>query len=94
MVAADCLFFKDFHDALINLLCSCTKSDGKILMMQPRRGDSLRTFTESASQYFKIDVEENFSDEMLSLHREYLSSFPDLYDPDIHQQILLTLRHK
>ena len=94
VIGADCLFFKDFHLSLVELLRVVIKPDGKVLLLQPRRGDSLRKFVEIAAQFFLITETENYSDDVFSMHREYLESAAELYDPDIHQPILLTLKLK
>lgn len=52
VLAADCLFFRDFHEALLQLLPLLLRPPnegdgllgGSVLLLQPRRGDSLDLF--------------------------------------------------
>lgn len=54
----------------------------------------MKSFVEIASRYFVATETENYTEDVFSMHREYLESSCGSYDPDIHQPILLTLQHK
>ena len=40
IIAADCLFFRDFHEDLVWLLDAALAPDGVIYMLQPPRGNN------------------------------------------------------
>lgn len=44
IIAADCLFFKDYHRDLIHVLKSLLAPGGKIVIIGPRRGTTLELF--------------------------------------------------
>jgi predicted nicotinamide N-methyase len=66
IIGADCLFFKDFHFALIELLDQMLHKDGKILLFQPSRSGTMELFVERASSMFDVRVEDNYSRKVMS----------------------------
>ena len=67
IIGADCLFFKDFHFALITLLDRMLHSNGKILLFQPSRSGTMELFVERASSMFDVRIEDNYSQKVASL---------------------------
>lgn len=67
IVAADCLFFRDYHHDLIWLLRESLQSDGVIYLLQPQRDGTLNQFVDKASLYFDISVTESYSEEVSNL---------------------------
>lgn len=55
VIGSDCLFFKDFHDALLSMLDHILVSDGVIILLQPPRGDSLDIFVKKAEAFFNVN---------------------------------------
>lgn len=89
--AADCLFFTDYHEALLALLERVLAVDGRVLLLQPRRGDSMEAFVRLAasSPSLLVEVSENFSEDLHNKHSQTQG-----YDPDIHRPVLVTLRRR
>lgn len=61
MIGADCLFFQDFHSALIQLLLDLLSPDGVVMFFQPRRSGSMENFQTKASPHFLIEIIEDYS---------------------------------
>lgn len=72
IVAADCMFFKDFHDALVDVLLRCLSPDGVVIMLQPRRGVTMQMFLEKAAAVFSIEIRENYCSEVSIENSFYL----------------------
>ena len=64
IVASDCLFFRDFHDALLDVLLLCLSPKGVVLMLQPPRAGSMQLFLEKAANKFDISIEDNYCTEV------------------------------
>ena len=67
IIAADCLFFKDFHKDLIWLLSNSLKKNGFIFLLQPNRGNTMKLFLEKIkiSLLFRIVyVKNDYNDEV------------------------------
>jgi predicted nicotinamide N-methyase len=54
IIAADCLFFEDFHDDFIWILKNCLEKNGFCFLLQPKRGKSMDNFM------LKIRAREDF----------------------------------
>lgn len=61
IIAADCMFFKDFHSDLLWILNSALSDNGVVYMLQPKRGDTMDRFLSLAQSFFHISVVENYS---------------------------------
>lgn len=55
IIGSDCLFFKDFHEALIGTLHHVIAQEGVIYLLQPSRGGSLEIFSSKAEEFFDIE---------------------------------------
>lgn len=62
---ADCLFFKDFHDALINTIDELLTENGIGVFLQPQRSGTMDLFIEKAASHFHCEVKENYLPEVL-----------------------------
>lgn len=61
VVAADCLFFKDFHQALLCTLLRLLKPRGVAILLQPPRGGTMSKFLDNfASEHFDIELLEDY----------------------------------
>ncbi|CDW90320.1 UNKNOWN [Stylonychia lemnae] len=55
---SDCLFFQDYHDALISTLKRLVNPiDGKIIIMAPKRGTTMQRFIDKAQNDFNIEID-------------------------------------
>lgn len=61
IIGADCLFFQDFHSALILLLLDLLSPDGVVMFFQPRRSGSMENFRSKASLHFIVEINEDYS---------------------------------
>mmetsp|Transcript_26172 Transcript_26172/g.37480 ORF Transcript_26172/g.37480 Transcript_26172/m.37480 type:complete len:92 (+) Transcript_26172:1055-1330(+) len=66
VLAADCLFFRDFHEALLQLLPRLLRPHGSVLLLQPRRGDSLELFLHKMTQRGEL--------QLVAMDQRFLSS--------------------
>ena len=96
IVAADCLFFEDFHEDLVWLLQNSLSSrePGKAYLLQPRRSGSMERFLALAKESFDIEISEDYCDDITAMHHKYLQDDSKNYDEDIHYPILVTLTKK
>ena len=56
IIAADCLFFKDFHEELIWVLSNSLKKRGLCFLLQPRRGNTMELFLEKIKSSLLFDI--------------------------------------
>ena len=56
IIAADCLFFKDFHEDLIFVLSNSLKKRGFCYFLQPRRGNTMELFLEKIKSSLLFDI--------------------------------------
>jgi hypothetical protein len=87
------LFFRDYHIDLLHVLSSQLSRDGTIIMIAPRRGATLATFQTLASSLFDITLHEHF-DDIITKHHEEATTHDASYHHDIHQPLLLLLKHR
>lgn len=57
-LGSDCLFFRDFHDALVDMLHNLLCDNGVVILLQPARSGSMEQFKSKAGVFF--DIEEHF----------------------------------
>eukprot|EP00638_Chattonella_subsalsa_P012761 CAMPEP_0117811482 /NCGR_PEP_ID=MMETSP0948-20121206/22160_1 /TAXON_ID=44440 /ORGANISM="Chattonella subsalsa, Strain CCMP2191" /LENGTH=393 /DNA_ID=CAMNT_0005648097 /DNA_START=15 /DNA_END=1192 /DNA_ORIENTATION=+ len=56
IIAADCLFFQDFHEDLKHVLSLLLAKNGQILLLQPTRGESMNNFMDIAQGVFTMEL--------------------------------------
>ena len=76
IIAADCLFFKEFHSDLIWILRNAIEPNGKIFLLQPRRGNTTDLFLSLAESWFDIVVSERYCSKVIL---QLLCSFSNIY---------------
>lgn len=64
VIGSDCLFFKDFHDSLVNLLKHALQMNGVVIFLQPSRGGSMEEFIEKAKKFFNIELHVDYLPEV------------------------------
>jgi len=95
ILAADCLFFQDFHDDLLWLLDNAlAEMNGVVYLLQPRRGDTMAKFLEKASQVFEADVQENFCDEITAQLSRASAEPNSGFCANVHTPILVKLKRR
>ena len=95
IVVADCLFFRDFHDDLLWVLRRCLSQLGVVLLLQPRRADSMQLFLEKAGKTFHVSIEEDYNDDVVEMVGRYKeNALKNGFDTDLHAPVLVTLQRK
>ena len=92
IVAADCLFFRDFHKDLLWLLRTALAPTGVIYLLQPRRADSMDIFLKMAAPFFAISATTDFSPEITRRAAAASQDPASGFNSDVHLPTLLTLR--
>ena len=67
VIAADCLFFKDFHNDFLYVLAHSLRPGGFCFLLQPRRGGTVDLFLEkvtSSSDFDIVCITEDYSVEV------------------------------
>ena len=67
IIAADCLFFEDFHDSLIWILKNILEKKGFCFLLQPKRGNSMENFMlkiKLNADILVVSVSDNYNDEV------------------------------
>lgn len=93
VLVADCLFFKDCHDALLSILRQTLSQTGTAYLLQPPRSGTMALFLEKAKACFDTYVHEEYCDKVTTLRATYKAEADSNgYDEDIHYPLLVTLR--
>mmetsp|Transcript_44452 Transcript_44452/g.140268 ORF Transcript_44452/g.140268 Transcript_44452/m.140268 type:complete len:195 (-) Transcript_44452:50-634(-) len=102
VIGADCLFFRDYHKALVHTLDVLLSSNGQALLWAPKRGGTLEEFCALAQEKFEVQQEQVYDDEVWSKHLKALNSNQDQggkglalqYDESIHYPLKIVLKKK
>ena len=93
VICADCLFFEDLHSELAQVIDTLLKPDGaKALLFAPRRGNTLDKFCTVAKKYFEVEQTVQYDERLWRIHQEN-SRDNEIYSPDLHYPLLITLTH-
>ncbi|CAH9132364.1 unnamed protein product [Cuscuta epithymum] len=97
IIASDCTFFKEFHEALAETIKSLLKKDSpsEALLFCPKRGDSLDKFLGKViGSGLNFTIENNYDAEIWRRHQRFLygdESWPN-YEMDHCYPLLLRIR--
>ncbi|KAM3394487.1 calmodulin-lysine N-methyltransferase isoform X1 [Capsicum galapagoense] len=75
IIASDCTFFKEFHEALVQTIKSLLKEEGpsEAILLSPRRGDSLDKFlAEVKDSGLHFSTEEIYDAEVWRRHQRFI----------------------
>ena len=85
ILGSDCLFFREFHDALLSMLIALLHPQGVIFLLQPPRSGTMQQFVDKAAAEFDIEQLTDYNEEvsfpihLLHFMRHYLQQqFPQL----------------
>ena len=93
VLVADCLFFKDCHDALLWTLRQALSHTGTAYLLQPPRSGSMELFLRKARACFDVYVHEEYCDKVADMRTKYKDdTATNGYDEDIHYPLLVTLK--
>lgn len=102
IVVSDCTHFTDFHTDLATTIGRLLRIQGKCILLQPHRGKSLMKFirivesinygkNSCSGPLFKIDLHDIFNEKIYDMHKKYVVQLENIYEPNIHRPLLLTL---
>ncbi len=106
VIASDCLFFREFHEDLVEALSvMMTPVSGIALLFQPARDGTMRAFLELCKDLFVVEVLEDYFEELSCARDMYRVesttrtpparvSPSNGYNDDIHFPLLCILRWK
>lgn len=99
VVAADCLFFKDFHQDLLWMINECLADveSSRCYLLQPKRSGSMQKFLDLVVEgsIFEYECCEDYCRAISSMHEEYTKNNDDgTYNEDVHFPILVILKRK
>lgn len=90
ILSADCLFFDEAREALVETIWWYLSSSGLALVMAPRRGKTLELFVAcAAAKGFHCKIVQRYNEMIWIRHLELLES--PSYDEDIHYPILIQM---
>lgn len=94
ILCADCLFFTDVHQSLIDVTDYLLKPGGCAYMFSPSRNGTHQQFCELAKKYFRtIRTIESYHNIVQLKHEQFLRDLASrgVYDPDIHYPMYTVL---
>lgn len=93
VLGADCFFFDEYRQDLVNTITSILKPGGTAWMFAPHRGSTLRQFESIAQKNFSTNLVENYDHLVWERHQNMKSTreVTGQYDEDIHYPWMLTL---
>ncbi|XP_071835210.1 calmodulin-lysine N-methyltransferase-like [Apostichopus japonicus] len=96
VAGADCFFFDDYRQDLVNTIKHILKPEGIAWMFAPQRGSTLKKFQEIAEADFTIELQENYDSDVWAKHQKLNSSVGDAghYDENIHYPWLMILQKR
>lgn len=93
LIAADCLFFTDYHIDLLHVIVTLLRPNGHAIIIGPHRSGTLKSFVEMVenSDGTRAELVENFDSKVTACHLDAveIDGKSGAYDPNIHQPILL-----
>lgn len=99
IIAADCLFFKDFHKDFLWILKESSVEKGYVFLLQPKRSNTLDLFINEIKLSLLFDliyIKDDYNDEINYMRKVYQNDInmknSNVYDEDIHYPILICLQ--
>lgn len=90
ILSADCLFFDEARDALVETIWFYLAEEGVALIMAPRRGKTMALFIEAClKRGFCIQLTQRYNETIWQRHLKLKNS--ELYDEDLHYPVLINL---
>lgn len=91
VVCADCLFFDEYRQDLVNVLWQLLKEKGEAVIFAPSRGDTFDQFKALAGERFQVREVETYDEKVSALHKENVAKGLEVYDPNLHYPRMLQL---
>jgi calmodulin-lysine N-methyltransferase len=90
ILSADCLFFDESRNALIETILYYLSSNGVALIMAPKRGNTLNCFLKRVKEKgLEYQLEQTYNETIWCKHLDLIKSKD--YDEDIHYPLLVKL---
>lgn len=90
ILSADCIFFDDSRNALVDTINYYLSANGQAFVIAPNRGHTMTTFiNKSIAKGFKCEIMTYYNQHIWKRHQELLKSKE--YDEDIHYPIFVKL---
>ena len=74
IISADCLFFVNFHKALVTTIKFLLTPGGNCIFFAPYRSNTLTLFVEAAGQVFDVEVQENYDAHIWGQYQQYIQN--------------------
>ena len=94
ILCADCLFFTEVHQSLIDVINYLLKQEGCVYMFSPNRNNTHQQFCELAKKHFTtVKRIDSYHDIVQLKHKQFLLNLTPkgTYDPDIHYPVCTVL---
>ncbi|XP_034242648.1 calmodulin-lysine N-methyltransferase-like isoform X2 [Thrips palmi] len=93
IICADCLFFDDARQDLVQTIFDFIADDGIALLTAPRRADTLDKFYDKACNAgFICNLQEIYNDQIWDRHLHLKANHGESYNENIHYPLLLQLK--
>lgn len=92
IISADCLFFDDGRQPLVNTIWKLLSDKGLAVILAPTRGKTFQQFVELAQHKFFVEILVAYDTCVWELHARYQQERPDIYDANLHYPQMLILR--
>ena len=90
ILSADCIFFDDSRNALVDTINYYLSANGQAFIIAPTRGHTMTSFiNKSIAKGFKCEIMTYYNQQIWKRHQELLKSKE--YDEDIHYPIFVKL---
>ncbi|XP_033626624.1 calmodulin-lysine N-methyltransferase-like isoform X1 [Asterias rubens] len=94
VISADCLFFDQFRQDLVDTFDVLLKPKGEAIIFAPCRGNTLDQFCVLAKTKFEVDVESRYDGSIWRKHQDMLTEGKEVYDENIHYPVRITLKRR
>ncbi|XP_053405106.1 calmodulin-lysine N-methyltransferase-like [Mercenaria mercenaria] len=94
VLCADCFFFEEGREDLVETIYRLLKDDGEAILFAPKRGNTFEAFVTLAQSLFNTDVKERYDDTIWTIHCKMKNKGKVMYDPDIHYPWFLHISKK
>ncbi|XP_041354406.1 calmodulin-lysine N-methyltransferase-like [Gigantopelta aegis] len=92
ILCADCLFFEEGRQDLVDTLYSLLKTDGEAILFAPSRGETFQLFVDLAVSTFSVTTSEVYDERIQSMHHQMKAKGLDHYDENLHFPLYLKLK--
>lgn len=95
VICADCLFFREIHSCLAEVICKLLSPEGEALLFNPRRSGSLQQFSQlvAAGGRLRVEEKQRYEQEVWKRHERLCAESCISYKPDLHYPVMLRLTH-